>query len=140
MQNNNYIDAGEKLEVFNCKNEAKIDVYVEPSYLESQSQFGNYAFSYKVYMENVGDTMVQVIARHWIVTDANEQIHEIKGLGVVGEQPILQIGQKYEYSSTTVLPTTTGTMKGTYLCITEGGDLFTADIPEFVLALPRVLH
>ncbi len=140
MQNNNYADADEKLEVFNCKNKAKIDIYVEPNYLESQSQFGNYAFSYKVYMENVGDSMAQVIARHWIITDAHNQVHEIKGLGVVGEQPILQIGQKYEYSSTTVLPTTTGTMKGTYLCITESGDLFAADIPEFLLALPRVLH
>jgi len=137
---NNYQDEISSLDKFNVQNSAQIHVYVEPSYLESKSKVGQYTFAYKVFLENIGDIAAQVIARHWIITDANNNQQEIKGLGIIGEQPLLQPGQKYEYTSTTVLSTTIGTMKGTYLCITENGELFPTTIREFTLALPRVLH
>jgi ApaG protein len=134
------VDANNTIEVFNTAHKAHIDVYIEAHYIQNQSKIGQYAFSYKVYLENVGDIASQIIARHWIITDSNGEIREIKGLGIVGEQPTLQPGQKHEYSSLTILSTPVGTMKGTYLCITEAGDLFGASIPEFILSLPNVLH
>jgi ApaG protein len=140
MQNNNYLNVDESLDTFNVKNQAKIHVSVEYNYLESESHVGNYVFSYKIYLENVGEIAAQIIARQWILTDASDQVFEIKGLGIVGKQPVLDAGEKYDYSSNTSLSTPTGTMKGTYLCITRDGDLFTVNIPEFVLAPPCTLH
>jgi len=125
---------------FNTKNKAQIYVKVEPTYLEKQSHIGSYIFSYKVYIENIGDITSQIIARNWIITDGQGEVREVKGLTIVGEQPILQPKQKHEYTSTVTIPTKVGTMKGTYLCITENGDLFAAPIAEFTLALPMVLH
>ncbi len=130
----------ESLDTFNAKSQAKMHVSVEYNYLENESHVGNYVFAYKVYIENIGDVSAQIIARQWILTDSNNQTFEIKGLGIVGKQPLLEAGEKYDYSSNTSLATPTGTMRGTYLCITRDGDLFTINIPEFVLAPPRTLH
>jgi len=82
----------------------------------------------------------QVIARHWVITDANNHTEEVRGLGVVGHQPLLQPGEHFEYTSGTALQTQQGSMYGEYFCVAEDGHRFEAPIPEFVLSLPRTLH
>ena len=82
----------------------------------------------------------QLISRHWIITDANEQVQEVRGLGVVGAQPLLQPGEHFQYTSGTVLPTQVGTMHGSYQVTAEDGTQFEAPIPAFTLSVPRVLH
>jgi ApaG protein len=82
----------------------------------------------------------QLISRHWIITDANQSVQEVRGLGVVGEQPTLKPGDSYEYTSGTAMATPVGTMRGTYQMQAEDGERFDAEIPEFLLSMPRVLH
>ena len=82
----------------------------------------------------------QLIARHWIIKDANGNEEEVRGLGVIGYQPLLNPGQEFEYTSGTAIETAVGSMYGTYLCVAEDGTQFNALVPEFVLALPRTLH
>jgi ApaG protein len=117
-------------------------VSVKTQYLEEQSDPDNlrYVFTYTITITNQGDVPAQLIARHWIITDGNNHVEEVKGLGVVGHQPLIAPGEYYEYTSGAVLKTPQGTMQGKYLCITEDGDQFEATIPEFVLSLPRTLH
>jgi len=91
-------------------------------------------------IRNLGELPAQLIARHWIITDANNEVQEVRGLGVVGNQPLLKPGESFEYSSGCSLATPVGTMKGTYQMVGEDGTRFEAEIPEFVLAIPRVLH
>lgn len=119
-----------------------IDISVAVKFLPDQSDEGSdrFAFSYTISLTNTSDTTVQLISRHWIITDANHHVQEVRGQGVVGEQPVLKSGQSYEYSSGTVLATQVGTMSGSYHMITEGGLEFDAPIPQFVLSIPRVLH
>ena len=80
------------------------------------------------------------MARHWIITDANNEVQEVRGLGVVGNQPLLQPGESFEYTSGCALATPVGTMKGSYQMVGEDGTRFDAEIPEFVLAIPHTLH
>ena len=120
----------------------KIDVRPMPQFIPDQSDQENqrYVFTYTVTITNSGAVSAQLVSRHWIITDANNEIQEVRGLGVIGKQPLLQPGESFEYTSGSVLTTPVGTMKGTYQMVAEDGTHFTADIPEFVLAIPRALH
>jgi len=100
---------------------------------QSMPQQGLYRFAYTITVTNSGDVAAQLIARHWLITDANQEQQEVHGLGVVGRQPLLQPGESFSYSSGCELRTATGNMQGRYLCITEHGDTFEALIPLFVL-------
>jgi ApaG protein len=125
----------------------EIKVQVTPQYLGDQSlpSEGLYVFAYHVKIINTGTVAAQVISRSWNINDADGHTERVRGLGVVGHQPLLQPGQGFEYSSGTRLRTATGTMHGSYFCVAEDGERFEADIPMFVLdALsapgPRTLH
>jgi ApaG protein len=119
-----------------------IQVLVETEYLPEQSDVAEnrYVFAYHITLRNVGNIPAQLISRHWIITDADGETQEVKGLGVVGHQPLLAPGQEFEYTSGCALTTAVGTMRGTYQMTAEDGTQFDAAIPEFVLSMPRVLH
>jgi ApaG protein len=110
-------------------------VEVSPLYVAEQSapQQGVYVFSYTVTITNVGQVAAQLISRTWNVNDANGHNEKVKGLGVVGQQPLLKPGQAFEYTSGTRLHTPTGTMHGSYFCVAEDGEKFDVDVPMFVL-------
>ena len=120
----------------------KIDVRPMPQFIPDQSDADNqrYVFTYTITIRNIGAVAAQLVSRHWIITDANSEVQEVRGLGVVGKQPLLQPGESFEYTSGSVFTTPVGTMKGTYQMVAEDGTHFEAEIPEFVLAIPRVLH
>jgi ApaG protein len=120
----------------------EITVTSRVAYLPEQSDeaAGRYVFAYTITITNTGSVAAQLISRHWIITDAEGEVQEVKGLGVVGEQPLLKPGESYEYTSGTAIPTAVGTMKGSYQMVAEDGTRFEAPIPEFVLSVPRVLH
>lgn len=122
----------------------KYDITIEtsPAYLADQSdaERGHYVFSYTIVIRNTGNIPTQLISRHWIITDANSEVQEVRGLGVIGEQPLLQPGEHFEYTSGCALPTPVGTMRGSYQMVAEDGTHFEASIAEFVLAIPHVLH
>ena len=107
---------------------------------QSDVDGSRYVFAYTITLTNTGSVPAQLISRHWIITDANNQIQEVKGLGVVGEQPHLRPDESYEYTSGTAIATPVGTMRGSYHMIAEDGTQFDAPIPEFTLSMPRVLH
>jgi ApaG protein len=115
---------------------------VEVQYLADQSEPDNdhYAFAYTVTITNTGDITAQLIARHWVISDGNGQSHEVRGLAVVGHQPLLKPGEKFEYTSWTPLTTPQGTMRGTFFCMTEDARPFDAAVPEFMLSRPQLLH
>jgi len=117
-------------------------VKVKTAFLSDQSntEDDRYAFSYTITITNTGDIAAQLISRHWIITDANGDINEVKGLGVVGAQPLLQPSEQFEYTSGTLLNTPTGTMRGTYQIVAVDGTQFEAIIEPFTLTTPRVLH
>ena len=117
-------------------------VAVSTQYLADQSDpdRANYVFAYAVTIKNTGEAAAQLISRHWVITDANNRVEEVRGLGVVGHQPLLQPGEQFEYTSGTALTTPQGSMFGEYFCVAEDGAQFEAKIPEFVLSLPRTLH
>ena len=119
-----------------------IKVSVETQYLEEQSDSAEdrYVFVYTVTIENRGDISAQLISRHWIITDSNQKVQEVKGEGVVGEQPYLHPGTRFSYTSGTVLETPFGTMRGSYQMIAEDGSEFEAEIKEFLLSAPRTIH
>jgi ApaG protein len=120
----------------------RIQVAVQVRFLADQSDEADdrFVFAYTITVTNEGEHAVQLLSRHWIITDANAHIQEVKGKGVVGEQPIIKPGQSFEYTSGTVLATQVGTMTGSYkMQVLDGGE-FTVAIPQFVLSVPRVLH
>jgi ApaG protein len=119
-----------------------ITVAVKSAYLADQSDpaRNQYVFAYTITITNTGEVAAQLISRHWIITDAEQQVQEVKGLGVVGQQPLLQPGESFEYTSGTSLPTAVGTMRGTYQMLAGDGKTFDAQIPLFTLSMPRVLH
>lgn len=110
-------------------------VEVTPQYIAEQSapQQGLYVFAYTVSITNLGSMAAQVISRTWNVNDANGHTERVKGLGLVGQQPVLKPGQKFEYTSGTRLRTSTGTMHGSFFCVAEDGEKFDTDVPMFVL-------
>jgi ApaG protein len=120
----------------------EMTVTVRTQYLEDQSNpdASQYVFAYAVTIKNTGSVTAQLISRHWLITDANDQVQEVRGLGVVGHQPLLAPGEQFEYTSGTSLATPQGTMRGMYFCVAEDGEQFESKIPEFVLSLPRTLH
>jgi len=124
---------------------------VEPQYLSEQSSPDEdlYAFAYTITITNTGDVAAQLISRHWFVDDALGHTEEVKGLGVVGNQPLLRPGESFQYTSGTRLRTRSGSMHGSYFCVAEDGERFEAIVPEFALlaegsepgeAPQRVLH
>ncbi len=119
-----------------------IHVRVEPTYLDEESDptHDRYVFAYTVVITNRGSMGAQLIHRHWVVTDANGETREVRGEGVVGEQPRLEPGSAFRYTSGALLETPVGTMEGSYEMLAEDGVSFTADIPVFTLAVPRTLH
>lgn len=119
-----------------------ITVVVQATYVPEQSDPSRqaYFFAYTVRITNSGQHPAQVISRHWIIVNGNNEKQEVRGLGVVGQQPLLAPGETFEYSSGCPLSTPVGSMRGTYLCVGEDGRPFDANIPEFVLAMPRTLH
>ncbi len=119
-----------------------VHVAVEIQYLADQSDppVGRYVFAYSVTIRNVGNMPAQLISRHWIITDAESHVQEVRGLGVVGHQPLLKPDEAFEYTSGCVLTTPVGTMRGSYQMVAEDGTQFEASIAEFTLAIPRVLH
>jgi ApaG protein len=123
-------------------NQFRIKITTEINYLAEQSDEADnrFVFAYTITITNEGDATVKLISRHWIITDANQYVQEVRGQGVVGEQPVLQPNQSFEYTSGTVLATQVGTMSGSYQMVTEDGTKFDAPIPQFVLSVPRVLH
>lgn len=122
------------------KNAIELQVHTEYLPEQSEPEAGRHAFSYTISITNVGTVAAQLISRHWIITDADGAVQEVRGLGVVGQQPLLQPGQNFEYSSGCILATPVGTMKGSYQMVAEDGEQFEAQIDEFVLSMPRILH
>ena len=119
-----------------------IEVSAATQYLAEQSDesAGRYVFAYTITIRNRGTLPAQLISRHWIITDAQGLVQEVRGLGVVGAQPTLQPGEKFEYTSGASIATPVGTMRGSYQMVAADGTRFEATIPQFTLSVPRVLH
>jgi len=120
----------------------EITVAARTAFIPDQSDVdtGRYVFAYTITITNTGSLPAQLVSRHWIITDANNQVQEVRGQGVVGEQPMLRPNESFQYTSGTAIATPVGTMRGTYQMVAEDGMLFDAPIPEFTLSMPRVLH
>ncbi len=120
----------------------EFSVTAVPQYLAEQSDpdENQYVFAYTITIRNTGAVAGKLVSRHWIITDSDGQVQEVRGEGVVGEQPELQPGQSFKYTSGCPLPTPVGTMKGSYQCVAVDGTPFEVPIPEFVLSMPRALH
>lgn len=123
-------------------NKKVIEVTVKTEYLPYQSspEKEQYAFAYHITLSNVGHIDAQLISRHWIIIDGNGVRREVKGMDVVGEQPLISPGESYQYSSGAVLETVVGTMQGSYHMQGENGQGFEVDIPIFSLALPNAVN
>lgn len=119
-----------------------VKVTAQSFFLPDQSDEDNdqYVFAYTIHIENVGQVSAQLISRHWFITDADNQVQEVRGVGVIGEQPTLKPGDHFEYTSGSSINTMVGTMRGIYHMVAEDGTKFDAIVPEFTLSVPRVLH
>jgi ApaG protein len=119
-----------------------IAVSAATQYLPEQSDeaTGRYVFAYTITLRNTGSLAAQLISRHWIITDSQGLVQEVRGLGVVGAQPLLQPGESFEYTSGASIASAVGTMRGSYQMLAEDGARFEAPIAEFTLSVPRVLH
>jgi len=115
---------------------------VTTAFVPEQSDVADsrYVFTYTITITNTGNVPAQLISRHWVITDATDQVQEVRGLGVVGAQPLLKPGEHFEYTSGTLIKTPVGTMHGTYQLVAADGTQFEAQIPSFTLSMPRVLH
>jgi len=120
----------------------EIQVTTQVEYIPEQSseEQDRYVFAYTITISNTGSIPAQLISRHWVITDATNSVQEVRGLGVVGEQPLLKPGESFEYTSGSAIATPVGTMKGTYQMVAEDGTKFDAEIAEFTLSMPRILH
>ena len=120
----------------------KIIVEASPQYIESQSSpnEGRYVFAYTITITNAGITPAKLLSRHWLITDSNGKTQEVRGEGVIGEQPYLKPGESFRYSSGAMIETPVGVMQGKYLLISDNGENFKAAIPKFTLSIPRTLH
>lgn len=119
-----------------------IDISVKTQYLQEQSdpENGRYVFAYTIGIENKSDKPVKLLSRHWIITDDNDKVEEVKGSGVVGKQPMIEPGHAFQYTSGAVLETGFGTMQGSYEMLTENGETFAAQVPAFLLSRPLSVH
>jgi len=122
--------------------EYDIKVKVKTTYIEEQSAptQNRYVFSYTITISNTGDIAAKLLTRHWIINDGNGNVQEVHGEGVVGEQPYIQPGQSFQYTSGTVMETPVGSMEGSYQMLADDGTPFNANIPAFTLSLPHKLH
>jgi ApaG protein len=120
----------------------EITVTARTEYVPDQSDEaqGRYVFAYTITIRNTGSVAAKLISRHWIITDANNHVHEVRGEGVVGEQPTIQPAEQFEYTSGAAILTPVGTMRGSYQMQAADGSMFEAPIPQFILSMPRVLH
>jgi len=120
----------------------EFSVTVETAFVPDQSDVeqNRYVFSYSITITNTGSVAAQLISRHWVITDATDNVQQVRGLGVVGVQPLLQPGEHFQYTSGTVIATPVGTMQGSYHMTAEDGTQFDAAIEPFTLSMPRVLH
>jgi ApaG protein len=122
----------------------KYEITVKPVAIfipdQSDAENDRYTFAYTISITNTGNVPAQLISRHWIITDANNAVQEVRGLGVVGEQPLLKPGESFEYTSGSVIATPVGVMRGSYQMVAEDGAHFDAVIEPFTLSMPRVLH
>jgi len=120
----------------------EVTVTAQTRYVAEQSDEDNqrFVFTYTITIRNTGELTAKLRSRHWIITDGHEKVNEVRGLGVVGEQPVLKPGESFEYTSGTIIATPVGVMRGTYQMVTEDGVAFDAQIPAFTLSVPRVLH
>ena len=125
-----------------AENKYEVSVSSQTQYVPEQSdeEKSRYVFAYTITIRNRGSLPAQLISRHWIITDARNQVQEVRGLGVVGAQPLLKPGESFEYTSGAAIGTPVGTMRGSYQMVAEDGTQFDASIPEFTLSVPRVLH
>ena len=143
MTSNDNRDAAKGLDDADAKaSPHRIVVSAATQYLPDQSNemAGRYVFSYKISIRNAGSMTAQLLSRHWIIRDSQAKVQEVRSEGVVGEQPVLRPGESFEYTSGTSIQTPVGTMQGSYQMVAEDGTRFDAEIPEFTLAMPRVLH
>jgi ApaG protein len=120
----------------------EVTIEVRTTYVPEQSDEAGarYVFAYTITIRNTGTVTAQLISRHWIITDSDNHVQEVRGMGVVGEQPTLKPEESFEYTSGTAIATSVGTMRGSYQMMAEDGTAFDAPIPEFTLSIPRVLH
>ena len=123
-----------------AKPEFTCSVSVRPLPEQADPEQGIHAYAYTIQIVNTGDITAQLIARHWVITDAEGRTEEVRGLAVVGHQPLLKPGERFEYTSWTRIATPQGTMRGTYFCMTEDARPFDAAMPEFSLSVPSTLH
>ena len=119
-----------------------ISVKTRTLYIADQSDPANdrYVFAYTITITNTGSAAAQLVSRHWIIADAADKVQEVRGKGVVGEQPHLRPGESFEYTSGSAIATPVGTMRGSYQMVADDGTKFDVAIPEFTLSMPRVLH
>ena len=119
-----------------------ISVAARTAFIPDQSsvESGRYVFAYTITITNTGTVPAQLVSRHWVITDSNNQVQEVRGDGVIGEQPLLRPNESFQYTSGTAIATPVGTMRGSYQMVAEDGVRFDAPIPEFMLSMPRVLH
>ena len=119
-----------------------IAVAVEPRYLDDKSvpEDNHFVWAYHVVIENTGEEVVQLKTRYWKITDAHGRVHEVRGAGVIGEQPVLGPGESFEYTSGTPLSTPSGIMVGAYQMVTAAGEMFNVDVPAFSLDCPFGMH
>ena len=107
---------------------------------QSDPDKNHFVFAYTITVTNTGSVAAQLVSRHWIITDAEHRVQEVKGQGVVGQQPVLKPGESFEYTSGTSIPTPVGTMRGSYHMVAEDGLAFDVPIAPFTLSIPRTLH
>jgi ApaG protein len=126
----------------NTEHKYQVKVEADAFFLPDQSNEANdqFVFAYTVKITNVGTQPAKLLSRHWVITDGQSNIQEVRGMGVVGEQPVIAPGATFEYTSGSSLETSVGTMHGTYQMVAEDGTKFDAPIPTFTLSVPRVLH
>lgn len=124
------------------ENTKNINIQVVPAYIAEQSDPNNdhYVFSYTVTIRNEGDQPAKLLTRHWVITDGDGQVQEVRGEGVIGKQPYLKPGEGFQYTSGTFMNTPVGTMQGSYQMIADDGEKFDAEIPSFTLSVPNTLH
>jgi len=120
----------------------KILIEVRPQFLEEQSSPENdkFVFAYTITITNLGLIPAKLINRHWLITDSNGKVEEVHGKGVVGEQPYLQQGEAFRYTSAAILKTSVGVMQGQYSMLSDDGSTFDVSIPRFTLSIPRTIH
>ena len=120
----------------------EITVAPKVTFLADQSDpdKNHFVFAYTITVTNTGDVTAQLVSRHWIITDAEHRVQEVKGQGVVGKQPVLRPGESFEYTSGASIPTAVGTMRGSYHMVAEDGLAFEVPIPAFTLSITRTLH